>query len=70
MFFIQSQATSGLYNLLAQADNLNHLFPCPNGKITHLGRSDGPSCLPCLLFFQFKTGLESVIRQCVYKAHE
>ena len=43
LLFIQSQATSELYNLLVQSDNLDHLFPCPNVKVTRLGCSDGPS---------------------------
>ena len=46
VLFIQSQATSELYNLLVQSDNLDHLLPCPNGKVIRLGRSDRLSFLP------------------------
>ena len=34
------------YNVVAQSDKLDHIFPCPNGKATCLGRSDGLSFLP------------------------
>ena len=30
-----------------QSDKLDHIFPCPNGKATRLGRSDCLSFLPC-----------------------
>ena len=48
--YIQSQEKSLLifpYNVVVQSDKLDHIFPCPNGKATRLGRSDGLSFLPC-----------------------
>ena len=36
-----------LYNSVVHSDNWDHVFPCPNGKVTRPRRSDGPSFLPC-----------------------
>ena len=37
-----------LYNSVVHSDNRDHVFPCPNGKVTRPRRSDGPSFLPCI----------------------
>ena len=35
-----------LYDLVVHSDNWDHVFPCPNRKVTRPRRSDGPSFLP------------------------
>lgn len=34
--------------LTFQSDNLDHLFPCPNGKVTHLGDQTGQVSCPVI----------------------
>ena len=58
-----------LYNSVVHSDNWDHVFPCPNGKVTRPRRSDGPSFLPWLyrgIFYVWASGLCSLYRRICY----
>ena len=42
------------YNVIIQWDKLDHIFPCPNGKATHLGCLDGLSSRPCSHTYRYR----------------
>ena len=59
LFYIQRKQISfvfltffklDLYKSVVHSDNWDHVFPCPNGKVTRPRRSDGPSFLPWYIY--------------------